>query len=136
MKLKSVRERLSLIAILVWLALLALVIVNAQTHAQTLPKAAAPLLEWGYASPIPPGVGFEVQRTDDPGAAWTTVALTTVLHHTDTSVIAGARYRYRVSALELSNPANKSVPSNEASYTVPVTLTVTAPTSVIIRVQP
>lgn len=134
MKLKL--ERLSLIAILVWLALLALVIVNAQTHAQTLPKAAAPLLEWGYVSPIPPGIGFEIQRTDDPGATWASVAVTTVLHHTDTSVIAGARYRYRVSALELANPANKSAPSNEASYTVPIMLTLTAPTSVIIRVQP
>lgn len=127
-------KRLSIIAICVWLALLAVVI--ARAHAQTLPKAAAPLLEWGYVSPIPSGVGFEVHRTDDPGATWIPVALTTVLHHTDTSVVAGARYRYRVIALELANQANKSTPSNEVSYTVPITLTVTAPTSVIIRVQP
>lgn len=111
-------SKLSIVNISAWIILLAVVL----AHGQPLPKAAAPLLEWGYVSPIPPGVGFEVQRTDDPGTAWTTVALTTVLHHTDTSVIAGARYRYRVTALELATQSNKSSPSNEVSYTVPIML--------------
>jgi hypothetical protein len=68
--------------------------------------------------------GFKVQRATGTGSFSTLTTLpANATSHTDSSVKAGAAYRYR--AVALSN-TSESKPSNEASATIPIQLTAPA----------